>query len=69
METRSRVRSGGDRGARTRLFLAKFVGRIATLACTLVAIGGTASSASLASRATGHRDQVLSNETTFTRWA
>ncbi|MGN6870622.1 MAG: L,D-transpeptidase [Solirubrobacteraceae bacterium] len=34
--------------------------------CTLVVIGATAATASAGA---GHRNQVLSNETTFTRWA
>lgn len=44
---------------------AKFVGWIGALLCALVALGGTAS----ATARTGHRDVLLSNETTFTRWA
>ncbi len=40
---------------------------IGVLLCVVATAAGTASSA--ASKQTGHRDQVLSNETTFTRWA
>jgi hypothetical protein len=49
---------------------AKFVGRIGALLCALVAAGGATARASPVTPATpGQRDQMLSNETTFTRWA
>lgn len=52
------------------LFHAKFVGRITAVLCALVAAGTATAGASTVVPATqGRRDQVLSNETTFTRWA
>ena len=52
------------------LFHAKFVGRIGAVLCALVAAGTATAGASTVVPATqGRQDQVLSNETTFTRWA
>lgn len=49
---------------------AKFVRRIGVLVCAAMVAGGASASASAgASAGARHRDQVLSNETTFTRWA
>lgn len=47
-----------------------FVGRIGALLCALVAAGGaTAGASTVAPAMPGRSDRVLSNETTFTRWA
>ena len=49
---------------------AKFVSRIGALLCALMAAGGASAGASMVAPTTsGRSDQVLSNETTFTRWA